>query len=230
MSKTRRGPARATPKHAGGPSPIVVLGIAAAVIVVAAIAAIVLSRPGPSTGSTSSTLPPSSRPSTLASGSGVPASGSDLPPFAATGGDPAIGRPIPAIVGQAFDGSRAAIELDGRPKLLVFVAHWCPHCQREVPVVQAWLNAGRLPARVELISVATANDPNRPNYPPDAWLAREGWTPPVLLDSDGSIASRYGLTAFPYWVAVDSTGNVVQRLTGELTPDQLDALAALVAG
>jgi hypothetical protein len=95
-----------------------------------------------------------------------------------------------------------------------------------VPVVQAWLNAGRLPATVELISVATANDPNRPNYPPEAWLAREGWTPPVLVDSDGSIASRYGLTAFPYWVVVDSAGRVVQRLAGELTPEQLDALAA----
>jgi hypothetical protein len=29
---------------------------------------------------------------------------------------------------------------------------------------------------VEIISVVTAIDPNRPNYPPDAWLAREHWS------------------------------------------------------
>jgi thiol-disulfide isomerase/thioredoxin len=114
--------------------------------------------------------------------------------------------------------------------VLLFVAHWCPHCQAEVPVVQAWLDSGRLDPSVDLISVATGIDPARPNYPPDAWLAREHWSPPVLVDGDQAVATSYGLKAFPYWVAVDAAGKVVVRATGELTPDQLDALAAAAAG
>jgi hypothetical protein len=78
--------------------------------------------------------------------------------------------------------------------------------------------------------VATGIDPTLPNYPPDAWLAREGWTPPVIVDGDRQIATAYGLTAFPYWVAIGADGNVAGRLTGELSPDQLDQLVASLSG
>ena len=67
-------------------------------------------------------------------------------------------------------------------------------------------------------------DPARPNYPPSSWLEREGWTSPVLADGDGEAASAYGLPAFPYWVAVDADGRIVERRTGELTPRQIDQL------
>jgi hypothetical protein len=111
----------------------------------------------------------------------------------------------------------------------VFVAHWCPHCQREVPLIQSWINDGHLPASVELDSVATAIDPRRPNYPPGAWLAREGWTPPVLYDNDNSAAAAAGLSAFPFFVAVDGKGKVVERNSGELTTGQLDAIVHQLA-
>jgi thiol-disulfide isomerase/thioredoxin len=197
------------------------LAIGGIVVVAAAVIAILLSQRSGTPGSTSSTLPPAS----AASGASA-AIGARLPDFVATANDPAIGKPIPEVTGTDFAGKAISIKADGRPKLLLFVAHWCPHCQREVPVVQAWLNAGRLPAGVDLISIATSIDPNRPNYPPDTWLQREGWTPPVLVDSDNSVLTRYGLTGFPFWVVVDAKGAVVERLTGELTTDQLDALVA----
>ena len=96
-----------------------------------------------------------------------------LPTFTDAATDQAIGRPIPEVSGTDFDGTSVRIAADGRSKILLFLAHWCPHCQREVPVVQTWLGAGRLPAAVDLISIATAIDQNLPNHPPDAWLARE---------------------------------------------------------
>jgi thioredoxin-like negative regulator of GroEL len=86
-----------------------------------------------------------------------------------------------------------------------------------------------LPAGVELVSVFTAIYTNRPNYPPDARMARVHWQVPVNVDADGQIARNYGLSEFPYWVAVKANGTVAERLTGELTPEQLDALVALVA-
>ena len=99
---------------------------------------------------------------------------------------------------------------------------------RGAGLVQQWLNGSGLPAGVDLISVSTAIDPTAPNYPPDAWLAREHWTPPVIADGDRQVATAYGLTAFPYWVAVGADGNVVMRLTGELSRAQLDQLAGTV--
>ena len=70
-----------------------------------------------------------------------------LPAFQATADDPAVGRAMPEVRGTSFDGSSVAIANDGRAKVLLFVAHWCPHCQREVPVVQAWLDGRGLEIR-----------------------------------------------------------------------------------
>jgi thiol-disulfide isomerase/thioredoxin len=208
---------------------MIVLGLGALVIVAAAVAAVALApapAPAPAAPSPAGTAPPSGATPASPSNAGANA---DLPAFASTTNDAAVGRPIPEVDGRSFDGTPVRITADGRPKLIVFLAHWCPHCQREVPVVQAWLDAKGMPAGVDLISVATAIDPNRPNYPPDAWLAREHWEVPVIVDADNQIAARYGLTAFPFWVAVAADGTVAQRLTGELTPDQLDALVASLA-
>ncbi|MDD9372346.1 MAG: hypothetical protein PV358_19650 [Acidimicrobiales bacterium] len=46
----------------------------------------------------------------------------------------------------------------------------------------------------------------------------------MLVDGDDSAAQAAGLTAFPFFVAVDADGNVVGRTSGELTPPQLDAI------
>jgi cytochrome c biogenesis protein CcmG, thiol:disulfide interchange protein DsbE len=220
-----RGPRskRAEPARSGPSGPILVLGIGAFVIAAAALAAVALT---PSASPTASTgAPPSASPVAPSS----PAGGAALPAYAPGPDDPAVGRPIPEVDGASFDGAPVTIKADGKPKLIVFLAHWCPHCQREVPVVKAWIDANGMPAGVELISVVTAIDPNRPNYPPEDWLARERWQAPVIVDADNQIATLYGLTAFPYWVAAGADGTVAQRLTGELTPEQLDALVTLVS-
>jgi len=152
--------------------------------------------------------------------------GDPLPGFA-EGDDAAVGLVAPTLAGEDFEGRPVSIGDDGRPKAIIFLAHWCPHCQREVPLVQAWLDGGGEPPDVELYSVATSNDPAQPNYPPDEWLTREGWTVPVLVDDDAqSAALAYGLTAFPYFVFVDAQGNVVARASGELTIEQLEEYLA----
>ena len=220
MTRSRRNQ---PPPRTGPPPSIIALGIGALVIVAAAVAAVALA---PATPTPTVSPAPGSPPPTSASGV---AANADLPPFESNVDDPAVGRPIPAVDGRSFDGTALSIKTDGRPKLIVFLAHWCPHCQREVPVVQAWLAAKGMPAGVDMISVVTAIDPNRPNYPPDAWLAREHWSVPVIVDADGQIATRYGLTAFPFWVAVHADGTVAHRVAGELTPDQLDGLVELAA-
>lgn len=102
--------------------------------------------------------------------------GQPLPTFQSDAADTAQGTPAPAFTASTLDGKRAGYDpaADG-PTLLLFLAHWCPHCQREVPVVQDWLDGGGLPDGVNLLAVATAIDPSRPNYPPTlGWNAKAG--------------------------------------------------------
>jgi thiol-disulfide isomerase/thioredoxin len=228
----RRPPSPSANRSAGRASPpprgrsarpaTLVLGLGALVIAGAAVAAIALTQLGSSAGAS-----PSGSPTPIATS--APVAGVPLPPFVDGVDDPAVGQPMLEFDGADFDGNPVGIRADGRPKILFFIAHWCPHCQREVPIVQDWIDASGMPDGVDLISIATAIDPNLPNYPPDAWLSREGWEVPVIVDGDRRIATDYGLTAFPYWVTIDADGKVAARLTGELTPAQLDALVASVA-
>jgi len=78
--------------------------------------------------------------------------------------------------------------------------------------------------------VSTAVSRERPNWPPSAWLRDAGLNVPVLVDDgQSSAAAAYGLSAFPFFVAVDADGKVVARRSGELAPTQLDQLAARLA-
>ena len=163
---------------------------------------------------------------------GEPAvSGNALPTLVDPAADPAIGLPIPPVDGAGFDGAPVALSSDGRAKIILFLAHWCSHCQAEVPVVQRWIDGGGLPDGVDLYSVATGIAETRSNFPPDAWLEREGWTAPVIVDDASSgVGTAYGLSAFPYWVFVYPDGTVAGRVTGELGPEVLDQIAAELLG
>ena len=146
--------------------------------------------------------------------------------------DSGVGLPTPEVVGADFDGTPVSITHDGRPKMVVFLAHWCSHCQAEVPVIQAWVNAGGLPDGVDLYSVATSTAETRPNFPPQAWLEREGWTTPVIVDDTAySAGDAFGLNAFPYFVFIRADGTLAGRLTGELPAELLTQIAgSLLSG
>lgn len=162
----------------------------------------------------------------------VTVEGTPLPEHdSAAATDPALGMTAPALRGASFDGTPVTVTPgDGTRKMLVFLAHWCPHCQREVPVLTRWINDGRAPSDLEIVAVSTGVSSEAPNYPPSAWLAREGWPKPVLADNAGSAAGKaYGLTAFPYTVLLDAEGTVVFRASGEISAEQLDQLMALSA-
>ncbi len=97
-------------------------------------------------------------------------------------------------------------------------------------MVVEWVDDAGLPDGVDLAAVATGTDEGQPNFPPTTWLEDAEWPTPVLLDdADDTAGQAYGVSGFPFWVAIDADGNVVARTSGELSPEQLDALAATVA-
>ncbi|MEM8905115.1 MAG: TlpA disulfide reductase family protein [Actinomycetota bacterium] len=151
--------------------------------------------------------------------------GPSLPEFTDPTDDPAIGQPAPELTGVSYTGEEASILFDGRPKVVVFLAHWCPVCQAELPEIVEWLEADGLRDDVDLYAVATALDRPRGNLPSE-WFVDEGYEGPVLLDSEDSEAAQaFGLNAFPYWVVLDADGTVALRFSG-LPSDVLDRPAA----
>jgi cytochrome c biogenesis protein CcmG, thiol:disulfide interchange protein DsbE len=154
---------------------------------------------------------------------GATIDGQALPPYDGDT-DAAVGMAMPAAEATSLAGEPMAIARNGRPKAIMFVAHWCPHCRTEVTELAPWLAGTVLPGDVEVIAVATGTDPTLDNYPPSEWFAAAGWPDPVLDDRGNVVADAFGLSAYPYWVFVDSDGLVVERRTGAIGLDEVVAM------
>ena len=143
-------------------------------------------------------------------------SGDPLPEYVQGGEDPAVGMEAPTITGTSLEGEELVYDPgeDG-PAVVVFLAHWCPACNAEAPIIQSLADEG-LFGDVTLMTVSTGIDPDRPNYPPSEWFENFDWTSTVMVDGDNGVAEAYGLTAYPYWVFVDEGGEIVGRVTGQL--------------
>jgi cytochrome c biogenesis protein CcmG, thiol:disulfide interchange protein DsbE len=149
----------------------------------------------------------------------------DALPDMTTDPEGAVGMAAPELEGTDLDGEPISITNDGQPKVIGFFAHWCPHCQNEVPVIVDWQEAGNQPDDVDFYGVSTNVTPARGNYPPSDWFDEEGWTTPTMKDDGASSAYvAFGAGGFPYWVAVGADGNVVARTSGELGADQITQL------
>ena len=157
--------------------------------------------------------------------------GEHLPPFEGHDPDPAMESVAPAFAATTFGGVEVSVlPGNGTAKVIGFFAHWCPHCQRELPRIANWLAANQMPAGVEVIAVSTAVDSGRPNYPPSAWFEEEQWPAVAVRDSESNeIGEAYGLQGFPYLVAVDANGRVVARVSGELSDADWEELLDKVA-
>ena len=217
MPPAKRAPAKRKPTPRRGPRRLPVVPIVLGVIALLGVIAVIASRADDDNSSSTITAGvEETRP--------VVVTGDPLEPHG-DGQDGAVGVDAPELDGANFDGSAVRIAADGRPKVLVFLAHWCPHCQREVPVLANWLATNGMSDDVDLYGIATNTTPDRPNYPPSAWLERERFTIPTLADdAEGSAARAFGLSGFPYFVALDANNRVVARTSGELTVDQWEAL------
>ena len=153
-----------------------------------------------------------------------------LPEFAGENDDNiALGLTAPIFSAPNENSEIVSLEKNGNAKALLFLAHWCGYCQKEVPVVQGFIDSVGVPPGVDVIAIATSIDRGRENYPPQRWLADEGWSETQLYDLDREIGNAYGLTAFPYWVFLDKDLNVVARRTGNLPADMVGALLIQLA-
>ena len=148
----------------------------------------------------------------------VEVAGDALPEYSADVADAAVGVIAPVLTGQGFTGNKITTT-PGAPTLLVFLAHWCPHCQREVPLLVQWNRDGLVPSGVDVIGIATSSDPASPNFPPSEWLAREEFPAlwPVMTDSgEKTAAAAMGVSGFPFFVLLDSNGKVALRMSGAI--------------
>lgn len=165
-------------------------------------------------------------------GATIAATGDALPMLSMSSDQPdtALGLPLPGIAGTDYAGNPLAIAADGRPKLIVALAHWCPYCNAMIPILEEWYAAG-LPEGLEVVSLSVYANSTRANFPPASWLAAAGWSLPLIADdAAGTLAATLGIPAVPYWLLVSADGTVLARTTGQRDAAFLDGAVAALTG
>ena len=154
----------------------------------------------------------------------VTVTGQMLPETPQTGDDPALDAPAPTLSGFDFRSNPIIVNGadDTRDTLLVFLAHWCPHCNDEVPKLIQWKEQGLIPENLRVVGITTGSRNDAPNWPPSDWIEEKKWPFEVMADSEEQTAAlAYGLSAYPFLAVVDADGVLRARFSGVVEPTAL---------
>ena len=135
--------------------------------------------------------------------------------FAAFATGPAS-APLPALTMQRLDGSDAALRAyAGKPLVVNLWATWCPPCRREMPALGA---AQAAHPGIAFVFVNQAEDAATvTRYLDGAGLKLDN----LLIDPTGALARATEVKGYPTTLFYDSSGKLVARHMGELSPAQL---------
>jgi len=121
------------------------------------------------------------------------------------------GFPAPDFTLKDLQGRTHRLsDFRGKVVFLNVWATWCPPCRIEMPSME------RLHRRFRdrgLVVLAVSEDENG-TAAVQPFIDEMGLTFPILLDEDGVIPPRYGVTGYPETFIIDREGRVVQHTIG----------------
>jgi thiol-disulfide isomerase/thioredoxin len=121
-------------------------------------------------------------------------------------------RQAPALPPQVLNGPKVTLaSLRGDKVVLNFWASWCGPCKKEAPELVKL--SRELPSGVKLVGV----DWNDGASGARGFLARSGWTYPVLRDANGDVGNNYRVHGMPTTFILDAKGRIAEQLTGPQT-------------
>jgi len=153
-----------------------------------------------------------------------------LTPAPKTRSDPLVGHPAPdfslaVLRPQTGKSTLSLSNFRGKALVLNFWASWCDPCKEELPLLEsAWKQMQAQGKDVVFLGI-DFQDSNNNGI---SFLQQYNITYPAVLDADGSVASKYGITSLPVTIFVNRNGVVVSREPRELTAQVLSSNLRLI--
>jgi thiol-disulfide isomerase/thioredoxin len=158
----------------------------------------------------------------------VSATGGLLAPLPESGADTETGKSVAVLKGYDLQGRPVTIDPagEGKATLVVFLAHWCQFCNREIPVLNKWRESGEVPTGLRVVGVTTGSKADQANWPPSKWMTAMKWPFEVMADSEAQeAAAAYGVAGYPFMAFVGANGKITARTSGEVPVEQIQIYA-----
>ena len=137
---------------------------------------------------------------------------------------PLLGKVAPALAGRSVTtGDRVdLVDHAGSWVVVNFFATWCVPCQAEHDDLIAFSNAHAASGDASVLSVVFDDESSNVK----AFFRKHGGDWPVVNDTDGRIATDFGVTGVPESYLIDPNGIVRAKIVGGVVSDKLEALLA----
>lgn len=145
-----------------------------------------------------------------------------LTPASHPASDPLLGQSAPNFSLTMLSNSNKNVlslaNFKGKPIVLNFWASWCDPCKQEAPLLESsWKHLQAQGKDVIFLGIDFQDASNNGL----SFVQSNGITYTNVLDTSGSVASKYDVTALPQTIFINRQGMVISRVARELTAQTL---------
>ena len=139
--------------------------------------------------------------------------------------DPLVGHPAPnfSLALLRPENGKSTLSLSnfkGKAVVLNFWASWCEPCKEEAPLLESsWKQMQAQGKDVVFLGI----DDQDSNNNGLSFVQLNRLTYPIVVDADGSVIIKYGLTSLPDTIFINRNGTVLSRESRQLTTQALSS-------
>lgn len=128
---------------------------------------------------------------------------------------PKVGDAAPQIMVNNGNGQMVGLLQFDRVTIINFWATWCPPCWAEMPELNSFAEKHRDDVYFYSIS-------DEPEGTVNGFMQKNGYSLPVVLDTNSQINRQYGITAIPTTFIIDKSGMIRYKILGGTTTSKLE--------
>lgn len=131
----------------------------------------------------------------------------------------AVDEQAPHFTLSTLTGEELSLaDVEGKRVMLNFWATWCAPCREEMSHMQQAYDE----SDVAIIAI-NRTDQDYGAQRVQSFVEEFGFTFPIVLDETGEVAKQYGVITIPTTIFIDEAGNVIERISGPVTAEQIDS-------
>ena len=134
---------------------------------------------------------------------------------------------IPFTLKDQYGKTHTLADYKGKIVFLNFWATWCPPCRAEMPDIQKLYERSPRDGKDAVIVLGVAAPKlggEKDEAGLKAFMDKNGYAYPVLMDKKGKLFEAYGIRAIPTTYLIDRNGNIIGSVQGALSAENIERI------